>query len=326
MIHNKTNAELLVEFDKLVIGHTEAKKVLISLVNRSKMAHYYKYLAPMYGDEPADVQTSSCMLIGKSGTGKTFLMQTLQKLVDFPLVCIDATRLEPTGGKTDQDAKYVLKMIYENAERLVADPSNGYHSLEGTIDQTVVFIDEIDKLAKAFESSGNWNRQIQSGLLSILESDKAFSKVSFVLAGAFADLKKETHTPTSIGFHKAEVTELDTTITDRDIINYGLMPELVGRLSNIVRLEVLTDETMRTILNTVLLPSKVHELSLMGINVPETLDKDQEDTIIKLALDSEMGVRSLKRELTHIFNDLEFDYEERTDDEIEQLQLDFQGE
>ena len=312
MIHNKTNAELLVEFDKHVIGHEQAKKVLISLVNRSKTAHYYKYLAPMYGDKFEDVETVSAMLIGKSGTGKTFLINTLKKLVDFPLVCVDATTLEPAGGSNSADAQSVLDAIVHNAQELVETPDNAYFSLEATVDQTVVFIDEIDKLAKPFESTGNWNKMIQSGLLGILENNEQFSKVSFVLAGAFADLKKEHVKVTSMGFHKAETAvQEDLTITDKDIVKYGLMPELVGRLSNVVTLEELTAKTMKTILNTVLLPAKVKELSLMGITVPDRLDRETESRIIKISMDSEQGVRSLKRELTKIFNDLEFSYEER---------------
>ena len=324
MLHNKTNAELLKEFDKHVIGHTEAKKVLISLVNRSKLAHYNKYLAEMYGDISRDIPTVNAMLIGGSGTGKTFLIKTLKKIVDFPLVAIDATRLEPVGGAKSDDAKYVLKMIMENAQRLVDEPNNGYYSLEGTIDQTVVFIDEIDKLAKPFESSGNWNKQIQSSLLSLLENNEGFENVSYVLAGAFADLKKESAPRTSIGFVVEEESVVDPIITDDDIIKYGLMPELVGRLSYICRLDLMTHETMNTILETLLVPEKMEQMAALGINADNVLDNELRESIIKIALESGMGVRSLKRELNMIFNDLEFNYEENQLQEPEQLQLTFE--
>lgn len=306
MIHNKTNAEILKEFDKHVIGHTKAKKMLISLVNRSKTAHYHKYLLD---DKENDIENMNCMLIGGSGTGKTYLVKVLQNLVDFPLVYIDATRLEPTGGSKTMDSKALLKIITDNAWALVGKDGSNYHSLQGTIDQTVVFIDEIDKLAKAFESSGNWNRQIQSGLLSIIESNEQFSKVSFILAGAFADLKPKESFKSGIGFNLTEATEEEKQITDRDIINYGLMPELVGRLNNITCLDTLEYEDMEHILNKVLLPGKIAQLSKF-VNVNEdVVTKDKEKEIIESALVSGQGVRALKRELDTIFADIEFDFE-----------------
>lgn len=320
MINNKSNAEILEEFDKLVVGHTQAKKMLINLVNRSKVSHYHKYLS--YDNHTDEIETLSCLLIGASGTGKTFMVKTLQKLVDFPLVCIDATRLEPNGGGSKStDAKFLLKMIVENAERLVAIPNNRYHSLEGTVDQTVVFIDEIDKLAKPFESSGNWNNQIQSGLLSVLEGSEGFEKVSFILAGAFSDLREEKSVRTSIGFHTSEVIEKEEVISDKAVIQYGLMPELVGRLHSIVLLDEMTYDVMDEILHTMLLPQRLAQLSLIGVDGEGAVSVSVQDTIIEEALTSGQGVRSLKRSLNLLFNELEFNYEENLGEEVKQLQL-----
>jgi len=309
MLHNKSNSELLKEMDKYVIGHEKAKKTLISLVNRSKMAHYRKYLAPMYGEEEAEVATSSCLLVGGSGTGKTYLIRTLQHIIDFPLIYIDATRLEPTGGSNSFDSKKVLDMIMNNAKELVADPNTPYHSVEGTIDQTVVFIDEVDKLAKAFESSGQWNQQIQAGLLSILESYEGYDKVSFILAGAFADMTADVPQSVSIGFNAVPKQEIVSDVTDRDVIKYGLKPELIGRLSNIVKLDKLDHKAMKKILVDVLLPSKIEEMKFLGVDASNVLDKSEIDAIVKVSVESGQGVRALKRELGYRFNDLEFDYE-----------------
>lgn len=306
MIHNKTNAEILKEFDKHVIGHTKAKKMLISLINRSKTAHYHKYLLD---DAENDIENMNCMLIGGSGTGKTYLVKVLQNLVSFPLIYVDATRLEPTGGSKTMDSKALLKIITDNAWSLVGKEHSQYHSLQGTIDQTVVFIDEIDKLAKPFESSGNWNTQIQSGLLSIIESQEQFSKVSFILAGAFSDLKPESSFKAGIGFNREEIKEEEKQITDRDIIGYGLMPELVGRLNNITCLDVLEYEDMEHILNKVLLPGKIAQLSKFVEIKDNIVTKEMEKEMIDKALVSGQGVRALKRELDTIFSDIEFDFE-----------------
>lgn len=310
MIHNKTNAQLLKEMDRYVIGHTKAKKTLISLVNRSKLSHYKKYLAPLYGEDSAEVATSSCLLVGGSGTGKTYLVRTLQHVAEFPLIYIDATRLEPTGGSNSFDCKKVLDMIMDNAKDLVEDPSTPYHSVEGTIDQTVVFIDEVDKLAKAFESSGQWNQQIQAGLLSILESYEGYDKVSFILAGAFADMTADVPQSASIGFNAAVKQEIVSDVTDRDVIKYGLKPELIGRLSSIVKLDKLDHKAMKKILIDVLLPSKIEEMKFLGVDASNVLDKSEIDAIVKLSVDSGQGVRSLKRELGYKFEELEFNYED----------------
>ena len=312
MLNYKTNAEILEEFDKIVVGHTKAKKMLISLVNRSKIGHYHKYLSQ---ENPTDdIESINCLLVGASGTGKTFMVRTLHKLVSFPLVTLDATRLGPVGGSEGITVKDIAKLIVENArECMVADPLQ-YFSLEGTIDQTVVFIDEIDKRAKPFESSGTWNLQIQASLLSLLEGEEGLGKVSFIFAGAFSDLRAERGVKKSIGFHSAAVEDKkDDDITDRDVIKYGLMPELVGRLSSIVTLDEMTYEMMDKILHEMLIPERLAQLQLMGVDASSAVNAEVEDTMIEEALESGQGVRSLKRGLTTLFNEVEFNYEQMQD-------------
>lgn len=311
MYFNKSNKEILAELDKHVIGHEQAKKMLISLVNRSKMAYYHKYLDETYNDT---IEPMNMLLVGASGTGKTHLVQSLKKLVDFPLVIIDAGQLEPTGGSKAQDSKYIMQQVVENAKRLVLEGLHTgkakYHSVEGTVDQTIVFIDECDKLAKAFEASGNWNRQIQYSLLTLLENQEELKHVSFVLAGAFTDLRKDRAPKRSIGFNSKELSEEVQPITDADIIKYGLVTELVGRISSIVELEVLDEEKLTTILETILIPQSLRNLAFLGINGEDALTSDVKESIVKIAVESGQGVRSMKRSLNLILNDLEFNYEE----------------
>jgi ATP-dependent Clp protease ATP-binding subunit ClpX len=308
MINNKTNAQILKEFDKHVIGHTAAKKMLISLVNRSKTAHYHKFLSHTPSEA---IETMNCLLIGGSGTGKTHLVNVLQELVDFPLVKVDATQLGPSGSVSSGGADKVLKEIIENAKDLLFDiEDHRYNSLDGTIDQTIVFIDEVDKLSKAFElNNGNWNKQTQATLLNLLENTEEFKNVSFILAGAFVGLTPKTEQRISIGFNKEDEIEEVKEITDKDVINFGMMPELVGRLTSITVLDKLEYKDMKKILNKVVLPNKVKQLSKF-MQIPKTiLTKEQEKGIIDRALESGQGARSLKREVNAIFSDLEFDYE-----------------
>ncbi len=171
MINYKTNKELLESYDKLVVGHTEAKKSLINLLNRSKIRHYQKWVALEHKDFLID--PGKCLLIGGSGTGKTFLVECLQKLVDFPLVKIDATRLTLTGAGDGIKSSHIYDLIYQNA-KILAELKTGYwHSIGGIIDQTILFIDEIDKLAWGSKGESDaWNKRVQSNFLQIFEMVK----------------------------------------------------------------------------------------------------------------------------------------------------------
>lgn len=310
MYFDRTNQEILSDLDKLVVGHTQAKKLLISLLNRSKLAYYHKYI----GEEVnRDIETMNLLLVGASGTGKTHLIQSLKKVVDFPLVIIDAGQLEPVGGSKSNDSRELMRRIVENAKRLVFEAQSKeirkYHSIQGTVDQTIVFIDEIDKLAKSFESSGNWNRQIQYSLLSLLENQEEFKNVSFVLAGAFTDLRQERGAKRSIGFTSEESSKDIQPITDSDIIKYGIITELVGRISSIVELDVLTKDMLRDILEQILIPQSLKTLAYLGVNALEHLTDAVKDSIIEEAYRSGQGVRSMKRSLNNVLNELEFNYE-----------------
>jgi ATP-dependent Clp protease ATP-binding subunit ClpX len=307
MIHTKTNAQLLKEFDKYVIGHQEAKKALIKLVNRSKTAHYHKYLAE---EKTEDIETLSCLLIGPSGTGKTHLVNTLQKLVSFPLIRVDATTLGPNGSAASGGIDTVIKDMTSNAQ-VLAQSSHEYHSAYGALDQTIVFIDEFDKLAHEWESTGGWMRRTQATLLTLIENDEQFKNVSFIFAGAFGGIEEvqERENNTSIGFNstveKGEIKQ----VTDRDVIKYGLMPELVGRIGDICVLDVVDYETMETILRKTIIPNKIDQLSkFMDVNDTAITD-DMIDELINNALESGQGARSLKRGVERVFSEMEFNFE-----------------
>ena len=308
MINNRTNAELLKEFDKHVIGHTEAKKMLIKLVNRSKTAHYHKYLAEERTD---DIETLSCLLVGASGTGKTHLVNTLQKLVEFPLIRVDATSLGPAGSAAKKGAASIMKDITDNAQILVREQGS-YHSMYGAVDQTIVFIDEVDKLAHEWVSGSNWQKQTQSTLLALVENDEHFKNVSFIFAGAFGgieDFQESDSTASTMGFGGRVEKEKLGKVTDRDIIKYGLMPEFVGRINDISVLDVLDYDTMEKILRQTIIPNKIKQLSKFMDVDRNTITHEQVHNLVERAMESGQGARSLKREVEKIFSDLEFNFE-----------------
>lgn len=308
MINDKTNKEILKEMDKLVIGHTKAKKMLISLVNRSKTAYYHKFLSPTPTD---DIETTNCLLIGDSGTGKTHLVNTLQKLVNFPLIKVDATQLGPSGSVAPMNTDKLLKDIVEKAQQLVYDIDDSqYHSVEGAVDQTIVFIDEVDKLSDAFsQKDSNWNKQTQATLLNILENTEEFKNVSFILAGAFVGLQTEVVAKNGIGFNKEDIEAELKPVTDKCIISYGMMPELVGRINSVNILDKLEHEDMTKILEKTIIPQKIKQLKRFMYIPDNFITKKQKKDMVNRALESGQGARSLKREVNHLFADLEFDFE-----------------
>ncbi len=320
MLNYKRNIELLQDMEEYVAGHIEAKKALITLVNRSKRRHLQKFgLQQMHDDYL--LSPSKIMLIGASGTGKTHLVESLQKIVTFPLVKIDATKLNPTGASGGIKEKDLQDLIALEARAWVANSKYAgaeYNSVEGTIDQMVVFIDEIDKLGRSFDSSGNWNSHTQSNFLTLFDNKDEYSGVSFIFAGAFTSITgEEAKTSTSIGFHKHEQVDKKKNM-DELLVKAGLIPELVGRLTNIVELDKFTEEDFYQILKTRLHPKKEIDLASMGIFDLE-LDEKRGREMAAHAYKSGQGIRALQRQLEKEYADLEFEHEDWGDFRLEHL-------
>lgn len=306
MIHGKSNLDVLVSLDKTVFGHNEAKKALISLVNRSKIRHHMKYMELANVDHLAPHKV---LLLGESGTGKTHLVESLKRIVEFPLIRIDATKLNPTGASGGITSKNLAAMIVDKAKEVTAEKYSIYHSVEGAIDQTVVFVDEIDKLGHSFDSSGKWNQHVQSNFLTMFDNKEEFSGVSFIFAGAFTHISdKAADTRTGLGFNpEAKKAAIDT--LDKDIIDGGLIPELIGRMNRIVQLDKFKHEDYTRILDMILLPNKLKEYEYYGLD-EIVLTKEQLDQMIVTAMASKQGIRALHRELNKYFADFEFNYED----------------
>ncbi len=318
MINSKSNAEILDQLNGLVWGHDLAKKSLINLINRSKIRHHQKYI--MMQKDADLLQPGKCLLIGGSGTGKTYLIQMLQKILKFPLLILDATQLNPTGASGGIKAADLNKLIAGKASEHMKLHPNLFHSIEGTVDQMVVFIDEIDKLGKSFESSGNWNSHVQSNFLTIFENNHENYGISFIFAGAFTGLEKEQKfnkkIGSTIGFNRVDSVPESAGIAaidnlDEAIVKYGMMPELVGRISSIVALDTLTEDNYYDILINKLVPEKLNSGREYFQFDRSSLTDEHARTIAKKACEGGQGVRSLKRELDLHFAELEFNYEER---------------
>ena len=300
----KSNEEILAELDALVYGHTEAKKTLINLVRRSKLRYKQKWHWD-YTDEGL-VPIINCLLIGASGTGKTHLVESLRKIMNFPFMKFDATTLQPTSAVGGVTSEGFRKRILDYANSLFEDRKHEYHSVDGICDQMIVFVDEIDKLG--LDGGSGWNKNTQSNFLSLFENKGKLSAVSYIFAGAFSGMKclEKGGGKKSIGFAEhVHVQVSEHHEFDSEIIKFGLMPELVGRVGSIIPLDVLTEDDYRNILLEVMLPKAQDTLYHLGVHEFD-LANSEIDELVSKAHSSEQGVRFLTKGLAKLSRDAEF--------------------
>lgn len=305
MLHGRRNIDILSELDDYVDGHTQAKKSLISLINRSKIRHHQKWVEGIHKDFL--LTPHKLLIIGQSGTGKTHMVESLQSILDFPLIRLDATKLNPTGASGGVKEESLRRMIYKKAEEWCEIKRGYYHSTEGTVDQMVVFVDEIDKLGQSFESSGNWNTHVQANFLTMFDNKEEFAGVSFIFAGAFTDITKNENVKSSIGFTKSAHVDAHGEI-DEQVVKAGLLPELVGRMTNIVQLDKFTTESYYKILTERLVPAKMVDLAFFN-SFDHRLSEERLREMSEKAYQSGQGIRSLQRQLNSEYLDVEFNSE-----------------
>lgn len=289
-----SNNEILEELDRLIYGHTEAKKALITMISRSKLRHHQKYIKSM--EDEFLLSPMKVLLIGASGTGKTFLIECLQNVIHFPFIRLDATNLTPSGAGGGDKSEDVQKKILKNAMKCCVEYPYHYPSVEGAIDRTVVFVDEIDKLGTSFESSGNWNKHVQSNFLTLFDNKAEFSGVSFVFAGAFGTITAEKKS-NRLGFtqhHTLGSQQDKKELIDVRVLKSGLIPEIVGRISAICELDIFTSDDLYYILKERVLPKK--QLDLAAYHIFDIdINEDVLRQIAEDAAESGQGIRYLQR-------------------------------
>lgn len=300
------NLSILKEINKVVSGHDEAKKQLIVSLNKSKLRYKQKWL--LGHDEQDLMETDRALIIGDTGTGKTLLVTELCKIMELPLLCIDATTLGPSGTAASSLTATMLKeKIQDLAKQHANDNPHKYPTVRRALDCVVVFIDEICKLANSFEASGNWNNHVQANFLALIgDTSGEFAGVTWVFAGAFAGLPLNNNKKKSIGFAPLKNADIAEYVNDEDLIKFGLIPELVGRISFIIQLDKLSKEDYKDILYKLLLPKKEKEIKVSGGILREFSDNEVID-IVDRAYKSKLGVRGLKKELNSRCVDILFD-------------------
>lgn len=296
------------KLDEYVIGQEYAKKVISVAVY-----NHYKRVATDTMDS-IEIEKSNMLMIGPTGSGKTYLVKTLARLLDVPLAIADATSLTEAG--------YIGDDIESVVSKLLAAAGNDVDKAE----QGIIFIDEIDKIAKKKETHSRdvSGESVQQGMLKLLEgadvevpvgsnSKNAMvplvtintRNILFICGGAFPDLediiKERLNKQASIGFmadlkDKYDKEEnLISKVTIEDLRKYGMIPEFLGRLPVVFTLEALTKDMLIKILkepkNAIL---KQYEKLLELDEVKLEFDDDAMEAIAEKALERKTGARALR--------------------------------
>jgi ATP-dependent Clp protease ATP-binding subunit ClpX len=316
------------QLDEYVIGQEYAKKVMSVAVY-----NHYKRVATGTMDE-IEIEKSNMLMIGPTGCGKTYLVKTLAKLLDVPLAITDATSLTEAG--------YIGDDIESVVSKLLAAADNDVEKAE----QGIIFIDEIDKIAKKKETNHRdvSGESVQQGLLKMLEGAQvevpvgANSKnamvpletidtknILFICGGAFPDLesiiKERLNKTASIGFsadlkdkydHEKDILEK---VTTEDLRNFGMIPEFLGRLPVVFTLKGLTEDKLVSILkepkNAIL---KQYQKLLELDEVKLEFEEEALHAIAKKAMEKDTGARALRAIIEEFMLDIM--YEIPKDDSI----------
>ena len=317
--------------DEYVIGQEHAKKVISVAVYN----HYKRVFAGQ--EDGVEIEKSNMLLIGPTGSGKTYLVQTLARLLDVPLAITDATSLTEAGYIGD-DIESVVSKLLAVADNDVDKAAHG-----------IIFIDEIDKIAKKKNTNQRdvSGEAVQQGMLKLLEGSDievpvgANSKnamvplttvntrnILFICGGAFPDLeniiKERLNKNSSVGFQADLKDKYDrdknllSKVTVEDLRNFGMIPEFLGRLPVICTLEGLTEDMLVKILqepkNAIL---KQYKKLLALDEVKLDFDEGALRAIARLALEKDTGARALRAILEEFMLDIM--YEIPKDDSIGQV-------
>jgi ATP-dependent Clp protease ATP-binding subunit ClpX len=321
---DKKPKDIVAYLDQYVIGQDLAKRVLsVAIYN------HYKRIHQKLNEDTIEIDKSNILLIGNTGTGKTLLAKTVAKLLNVPFAIADATAFTQSGY-VGEDIESVISRLLQNCNYDVESAQKG-----------IVFIDEIDKIARKGENPSITRdvggEGVQQGLLKLLEGSEVLvppqggrkhpeqpmvkvntKNILFICGGAFEDIERiiaQRVNNSKVGFknNKEQKSNIQNEAILRqvnalDVKKFGLIPELLGRLPVIVYLNSLDREALKNILiqpkNAL---TKQYQELFKYENIVLKFEDDAIEFIIDKAMDYELGARGLRSICEMIMTDIMYE-------------------